>query len=536
MAHTRMLTHRDRMPYGLPMLTAILLGLSFYPWQQEWVVWIACAPLLVWLMDPAVSWRRAIPMLVFVGTVYHLTLLAPFLSLGWWGWGTTTGGQLSEYFSYQRWFLIIILGFVSLWGGLVLACIGLLIRPSLRKPLLSLWVVPSVWVFVLEYLGHGSVFGFSWGLIGNRLHGLTSIRQLASLTGVYGLSFLVLMVNALGASWLMTLRRKDISRQLIEATTIMAAVMVAVVGYGQLALRAHPESGPVLHAVLLQGASAPVSSGDFSPEGMDLRYESMVREAVGRHPDLVLLPETIWLRPLQLDGSTNPWSSNPLPLAQMQEVLRGRFGGPTLLGMGLDVVSEGRTYNATTFWHAGQLAGLYRKRRLVPFAEYHPAVLGRWAPQNRIHGPQFTYTPGQGSQLFREGSVIIGAFICQEVMFPGLVRQTVKDGAQLLVSTGNDGVFASPIVAWEQANLATLRAVENRRCLLRSMKTGISAAIDPYGRVLSQAPVNTQAVLSGEVYGLTALTWYTRWGDWIAWVSGLIVLLSLAGWLRVRYT
>ncbi len=512
---------------GLPWLSAAALSLSFYPWRQEWLVWLALVPLLVWLADPTLPRRRALIGLAFVGTVYHIVLLVPFLSLGWWGWGLTTARQVVDYFSYQRFFLCVLLGAVSLWGGVVMAMVGWLIRPFLRRPLAALWVVPSAWVLMLEYLGHGSVFGFTWGLIGNRLHGLETMRQLASVVGVYGLSFLVVMVNAFVASWIVTRGRR--SRWV--ATGVVLGVVGASCAYGTGRLH-RVERGPTLAVALLQGAKANYTLDDYTREGFDRDYGRLLETAVRQQPSLIVLPETVWFRPLQVDGTTTPWARDPLPRVQMYAVLARHLAPGRVMAIGTDVIDGGRMSNATAFWRADGLAGLYRKQRLVPFAEYRPAVLGRWAPQNVIHGSAFAYAPGQGSQLVRVLDVAIGAFICQEVMFPSLVRRSVRDGAQLLVTTGNDGVFASPVVAREQANLATLRAVENGRYLLRSMKSGVSAVIDPQGRVLASLPVNTQGVIASEVRSVTTLTWYTRYGDWIVWLSACVLIVVVLGRIR----
>ena len=535
--------------YRLPLLSAIALTLSFAPWRQEWMVWVAFVPLWVWLSDPALSRRQAFLGLFGVGTIYHISLLAPFVSLGWWGWGTTTAEGLRAYFTYARLFMLVLVAAVSVWGGVVLGFLGLALRSSLASPLTSLIVVPSVWTCLLEYVGHRSVFGFGWGLLGNRLHGEPLIRQTASLAGVYGLSFLVMMVNVVAASWVTTLRaRAQIGRggqagdrrpvgELLVATAVSVAILAGCLTYGAAALRVHATADPPLRVALLQGARGEYSFDDFTPEGLDRGYLSMLDDARVKQADLLVLPETVWLGALQLDQTTAPWVERPLSPEVVRRMLAVKLGGrDVVVVFGIDAVSGGRTYNTTTIWSKDGLLGVYRKQRLVPFSEYRPALLGRFAPQNLIHGPQFTYAPGRGTQLIRARGMTIGPFICQEVMFPELVRRSVKDGAQLLVTTGNDGVFRSPIFIREQANLAVLRAVENGRSLVRCMKTGISAIIDPAGRIIASAPLNQPAIVVGEVRPAAHLTLYTRFGDWIAGFSALcLIAVGLGrGWKRRR--
>jgi len=257
----------------------------------------------------------------------------------------------------------------------------------------------------------------------------------------------------------------------------------------------------------------------------------MLTQAFAARAGMIVLPETVWLRTLQLDQAT-PDAQQPIAPDSLHRLLFDTAQGvDTLVILGIDAQRDGRTYNATTAWDTDGLVGLYRKRRLVPFAEYPPLLVGRLAPRNRIHGDEFQYSPGHGAQLIVARGTPLGVFICQEVMFPGLIRRSVREGAALLVSTGNDGVFRSPAVALEQANLASLRAVESGRYLIRCMKTGISAVIDPQGRVMAEGPLNRRMIVEGVVHPLTHKTLYTRFGDWVVWLSALIVAAS---WLTGR--
>lgn len=526
--------------YRLPLLSALALILTFFPWEQEWLIWLAFVPFFVWLGEPPLTRRSAITGSLLVGALWYASLLAPLFSIGWWGWGRTTVEGHWAYASYQQLFMAGLVGMVSLCGGCWLAVGGLLVRPHLMKPLTALWLVPCTGVLV-EYLGHLLVFGFTWGLIGNRLHGHETLRQVASLTGVYGLSFLVFLGNTLIASWLIYWRSRRLTSpqvasslsSLVVATLLGVALFSASVLYGHRVMQTSESPGPVLRATLVQGALPEYGEEDFTPEGLDRLYSGSIVQGLSEATDLLVLPETVWLRTLALDKTTSPWATQRVSPVELGHVLAGYLESrPTLVIFGIDTLSGSRLYNATTFWTAEGLVGLYRKRRLVPFSEYRPAVLGRWAPQNLIHGPGFAYARGRGSQLVRAQGLVFGAFICQEVLFPSLVRETVRDGAQLLVTTGNDGVFSSPIVAHEQANLAQLRAIEHGRYLLRCMKTGVSAIIDPSGRVLGSGPFGDRAIVRGTVHPSAQMTAYTRFGDWIVWVSALAVGLSLL----VRFT
>lgn len=514
--------------FAWPLLTACLLQLTGIPFNFHPLIWVAWAPWLAWLPQ-AGSARRAFGYSALIGAVYHLNLLSPFLSIGWWGWGTVSTEGFARFLSHSRLFMLGAIVLISLWAGLVMGGLGLLLRRAMRRPGLALIIVPCMWVVLLEWVGHRTVWGFTWGLVGNHLAGFATLRQLAAVTGVYGLSFLVIMVNALLAAWLRwCLQRPHPNpREPLLAAVAVGVVLLAVAGYGRARLSqdlAHGNTG--WHVAALQGARAAYAAEDFTGEGFDTLYSSLIQQATSEPVDFIVLPESVWLKTVQL-GEAAASDAEAIAPAEVASFLAHQVrDASTVVALGIDTRQGTATYNSTTYWARQELLGTYHKRRLVPFTEYRPALFGGLAPQNEIHGAAFQFTPGQGPQLVSVRGVPVGSFICQEVLFPDLVRKTVQAGAQLLVTTGNDGVFHSPAVAHEHARLAQLRAVETGRYIIRAMKTGISAVIDPQGRVLAQAPVNAQAVVRGTVYLQTRQTPYTRYGDWFVACAALV----LVGW------
>ena len=251
----------------------------------------------------------------------------------------------------------------------------------------------------------------------------------------------------------------------------------------------------------------------------------MVREALNRKAQLIVLPESIVLGALSLDGTPSRvkpagWQASCADWeAQMRQLLTDT---PAVLVLGLDTVEAGRDHNTLVAWTAAGAAGWYHKRRLVPFSEYQPSGWGSWV----IRG-ESEYAPGQGSQLIRARGVVLGGFICQEVLFPSLIRQAVSDGATLLISGGNDGVFGDPAVAQVHADAAQIRAVEAGRYLIRAMKSGTSAIIDPQGRELIRSRSAEPVLLMHPVSPLSGRTPYMRWGDWVVWLAACWLVVAL---------
>jgi len=484
-------------------------------------VWVAFAPFYAWLLQPGLSTRRALVGAGLVGGSYYLAISYSLLSLSWWGWGSVTGAQFTAFVWHQKTLVLLIIISLSLWGGVLWALCGWLTRRYATTPLCALWLIPSLWVLLIEFLGHQTVFGMQWGVLGFHAAGSPVLRQVAGLTGVLGLSFLILLVNAALSLWARS------RRALLSA----GLVMIACAAYGMAVLKTSafvPASSPSLRVAVLQGNVLESRAQDFTPEGLDQTYAALLRDALASGADLVVLPETVWLRTLQLDESVSPWdSANRLVSREViGRALAQMLGGRrSLVIHGIDAVLGGRVYNAMAFWTSRGLAGTYFKRSLVPFAEFTPRGLGWLSPQNQLHGSGFRYEAGRDPALVSFREVPIGSFICQEVMFADPIRQTVRAGAQLLVTTGNDGVFLDPAVARTLHAMAVIRAVEHRRYLVRSMKTGVSSVLDPAGRSIAVAPIGVRTAISAAVVPHSRLSLYDRSGDWLVWLCAILTAL-----------
>ncbi|MGH7787694.1 MAG: apolipoprotein N-acyltransferase, partial [Candidatus Binatia bacterium] len=174
----------------------------------------------------------------------------------------------------------------------------------------------------------------------------------------------------------------------------------------------------------------------------------------------------------------------------------------------------------------GRVAGRYDKQRLVPFAEDDRLA---WLRAER----PTDYSPGEGPSLLPTSALRVGPLLCLESMFPDLARQAARAGAEVLVNLSNDAWFGGPGPARHQLDIAALRAVENRRYLVRAAATGVSAVIDPHGRTLVQSEMNTDQVLNAMVRGSQASTPYQRCGDAFAW---LVIAAVAAATLRPLVT
>jgi apolipoprotein N-acyltransferase len=175
---------------------------------------------------------------------------------------------------------------------------------------------------------------------------------------------------------------------------------------------------------------------------------------------------------------------------------------------------------------SGEWAARYDKVHLVPFGEYVPfkSLFGFADKLTREVG---NFQPGKQRSVFHSGGNDLGTFICYEEIFPDEVREFAARGAQVFINISNDGWYGEHGAPGQLLNMARMRSVENRRWMLRATNTGITASIDPYGRVVAQAPRNQRVSLEAPYDFAGGATLYTRRGDWFAWTCAIISLLAI---------
>jgi len=504
--------------YGCALFSGAMLGCAFPPVGWSWGVWVGLVPLLI-AIERAADRQRAWLLGYLGGLVFFLITLHPLVSAHTWaGWASETPHAFTARMHRQWWLLHLLwmlfaAGGAIFWGWWAYGLKRLAPQGEWRALLLA----PSLWVLLPEWGRAQGGFGFTWACLGNAAAGFEAIRQTAALGGVWLLSALIVVVNV-GIARLV--RRSDAGwwKPPLAALGLLGFSWAGGAWYLG---RPEPSPTPPRSVAVLQYHQARYTTGDFLPIGLDRGYAELLGEALRQPMDLVAMPESAMIGAVRLDETLS--TTKPLewqhPRSAWDQYLAPLLADrPTVVIAGLDTVEQGRDHNTLVAWTASGAAGGYHKRRLVPFAEYHPTGWGRWAPHGRAH-----YHPGQGSQLIRANGLVIGGFICQEVLLPWVSRAAVRDGATLLVSGGNDGVFGDPAVAEVHAQAARLRAVETGRDLVRAMKTGVSAVIDRHGREVIRSRSSAPVMLLGTVQEAQGLTPFVRFGDWVVWTAGLLV-------------
>lgn len=383
----------------------------------------------------------------------------------------------------------------------------------------ALWLLPALWV-LMEWARTQGVFAFPWGALGY-LWVETPMVQLADLAGVYGISLLTLAVLALAVSPL-AYRPAHAPRSWGRTFVALLSALLLVgggLGYGGYRLRT-VEVPADQRALLVQGSTNPYerATGAEVEEEITL-YKTLTREAISA---LEELPElVVWPEGVVLDYSLEQGVGRE---AELQE---SAAGVPLITGAGAYDFEAQRSYNSAYSLAEGTVLSRYDKAYLVPFGEYFPftQVL---RPVYRLvfswFGLEFyqSRSPGQAFTPLTLPSASAAVYICYESVFPQVPRAMVARGAEVLVNISNDAWFGSGGGAEQHFAMGTVRAVETRRYLLRAGNDGITALVDPLGRVQERLPRGDRGALAVTYGEATSITPYVRFGD--------LLVLALAGY------
>lgn len=508
------------------LLSGALTACAFPPVDQSWLGAVGLVPLTasIW-RGRGPAWAQGF----LAGLVFFLICGAPLSSASAWsGWAAHAPDSYAERMGSAAWILRALWVGFALWCSVFWAVWAVLARQLARR---SAWAAvfgsAAVWVVLTEWARSQATFGCTWAFLGNALADAPSLRQAAAIGGVWWLSLAMALLN-MAAAALVSVPRPAFRPAGVAA--VASAIAIWLSGGGNPA--PGPAAGRAIEAAVVHyHKPGPYTLADYLPTRLERGYLSLVRMAMQSPPALLVLPESSVFAVVRLDGPRLPDTPEEHDVDVRlwdQEAAGWLAGQPTMLIAGMETSAGGHRYNSLVAWHQGGRAGVYHKRRLVPFAEYQPRA---WQALG-LRG-QSQYTAGRGSQLIDAGGgAVLGSFLCQEVVYPALLRESVRAGATVLVTGAQDGVFIDPVVAVIEADLAQLRAVETGRYIVRAVKDGVSAIISPTGQELARSEPGTGGVVRAAVQPLAGTTLYVQWGDWVVWLCAFGTAAALASSVR----
>lgn len=416
--------------------------------------------------------------------------------------------------------LVLAATYLALYVGLFAGLTALAAR---GRPAALVLAAPGLWVLLEAARGSGPI-GFPWGSLGYSQWRGSDLLQLAEWGGLWGVSGLLALVNALVAAALVDNGARRFA-WLGVAAALVAGGTLAGRGLGEAAA-ARAATGPGVDVLLIQ----PNTGNDkWEPGRRTQVIQGLVDRTLAMAPAvsesaLVIWPETATPTLLKHDPPHRALV-DPVASITRRALLTGFPDRELDWPEGQGGRSRARYYNAAGLWLPDRgLVEQSAKKQLVPFAEWMPLP-----GLNRVNFGQGNFTPAESLVVYRQWREPFGVMICFESIFPGLGRDLVRGGARFLVNVTNDQWFGRSAAPWQHLSMAVFRAVENRVGVARAANTGVTCVIEPTGEVRHATPLFEPAVVAARV----ALhdgppTLYTRRGDWVLGAAALLALLGAA--------
>ena len=451
-----------------------------------------------------------------------ITGLVHFVSLVYWAAYTMKiYGHLPLYLCIPL--LLLLAAYLALYPALFAG-----LTTCIRRPAWLLLFIPVFWT-ASEYLRAILFTGFPWELLGYSQYSNLPFIQIADITGIYGISFWLALINAAVLLASLGYRRQRWQSQPVSRGSIGGAGLAVLIvscclwGYGQNRIRTFDQEvsrAPHRKISVLQGNIDQNKKWDPKFQKTTLqKYNTLSLQAGREKPHLIVWPET----------ATPFFIGHNRPLTALLQTGIRQTHTDHLIGTPTAIQHNGRTayHNSALLFDArAGLVDHYEKVHLVPFGEYVP--FKEWLPfLGKLVAQVGDFNPGPAGKAIAWQGRHLGVQICYEIIFPALSRAMVQNKTDLLINITNDAWFGKTSAPRQHFSMAVFRAIENRRALARAANTGISGFIDPVGQIIAASELNTVTTLTQALPLMTATSIYTSVGDIFA-LGCLVVTLFVA--------
>ena len=501
---------------ALAVASGLALGLAFPKFDYGLLAWIAFVPLFYVLegenLRRVFGWAWLQGFASYIGSLYWIPI------------------PLHDFADVQMGLailpMLLLAGIVAIdtavaiWAGEFAAR---------RTRIPAVLTMPIAWTAV-EWVRTYFPVGFPWNLVGYTAYRNLELIQFAEFTGVYGVSALIVFFNAV--VYLVIFRRGTSRLQTISLSSL-TVMMVALVAFGawRIAnLKNAPAEG-TLKVAMVQ-ANIPQSlkwDPKFLPQSYGV-YQEETTNAAKRGADLITWPEAAAAFLFLPDDRYPAALAEDAAYRQKLLTMAQNIGVPILFGAPALAQLDGQLgfYNRAYLVSAkGEVVAHYDKMQLVPFGEYVPArsILGFFV--NRVVKGLGDMVPGDQQTLFSVKGAKLGVLICYESIFPDFTRREVNLGANILVNITNDAWYGESSAPFQVLAMAALRSVETKVPMVRTANTGISALIEPSGRITNRTPLFKRGTEIVDVSFRPVRTVYTMVGDLFAEICVVLTMIGL---------
>ncbi|HNX23875.1 MAG TPA: apolipoprotein N-acyltransferase [Spirochaetota bacterium] len=486
------------MGYALTFISAILYYISFPPYTQGYLAFFSLTPLFF-----ALSTAESVKKTIITGSIWGTTLAVLFSI-------PLYNALITEYEFSIIFSTVLIIFSVYIPYGIIYGIYGISFKYLFQKtgiftPLLA----ASLWL-IIDYLMSIMPLFMPWGYAGYT-QVFTTLIQISDLSGIYGVTFLVVLVNSLFTG-IFIFKKRYYKQSLL----IIAFIIISTASYGFLRVQS---INKIMQTAAENNITAAIIQGNFgSKEKWDSKntaaiintYISMTKSVI-EEADIIVWPETV------LNSSDK---NNLEVIAGMSSLLKTNkmfIAGATRND------SKNRIFNSIFVSDDYGLKYIYDKKILFPFTESSFAGLS----SGKFMDSPSIFFKGKGRPVYNYGPANIGFSICFEAIFPDYIRRIKNQGAVILINVANDSWFGNTYEPYMHFHNNIARAIENRFYVIRSSDNGISAIISPTGKIVNSIELNKRDKIAAPISIIAIPTLYSKFGDWIIIVSLLIIIISL---------
>jgi apolipoprotein N-acyltransferase len=501
----------DKKTLFLSVVSGVLLFLSFPKFDLNILVWVSLVPLLFAVQGK--NLREALWMGLVTGFVYNVGILY------WVSFVIVQYGYLPLYLG------IFIMLLLALYLSLYVSIFSAGIVYFRKRGFPEIVVAPVLWS-CLEYGKSHLLTGFPWENLAYSLHDMISFIQIIDISGVYGLTFIIVVVNC-AVYDIMSMTVETRKKVIYELSVIAIAVML-IFGYGVYRLNQveHAMEGKKTDKIaIIQGNIDQTVkwNNKYQKDTLEI-YKNLSLPCAKSGVRLIVWPETA--APIFFQNIDDKHRFIISIAQEAKSYLL--FGSPSYR------TENGMNYFSNSAYlisPSGNIEGRYDKMHLVPYGEYVPLRKVFFFLEKLVVGVG-DFRPGEVlAPLMMDGEKI-GVLICYEGIFPEISRQYHSMGVSLLVNITNDAWFGTSSAPYQHLTMTAFRAIENRRYIIRAANTGISALIKPTGAIISRTGLLERTVLNGTVTYLNQGTFYARYGDMFIYIC--FIAITVIGLLSLK--
>lgn len=499
--------------YAPPVLSGVLLIFCFPTFDLYLLAWVALVPFLVSLYNKQP--KDAFTSGMVMGAVY-------FFGTTYWIYHSL------NHFGNIPFLLSLILVFsLSLYLSLYTGLFAMLFSMKLKTTRLPALLIAPVFWTSLEFIRSYALTGFPWSSLGYSQYKFLFGIQFADITGIYGVSFLIVAINgAIADIFIVKKRLQDMPLFSLSRTlsgfAALGIILLFVFSYGYWRLNQHRPGKPIRVSIIQGNIEQGKKWNPAYQDEVVNTYKELTTLAAGSSPSLIIWPETSVPFYFGYDVAR----TNDLVSFQRQLNTYLLFGSVILKEPSSDKSSASLANSAVLLDKNGNVPYIYDKIHLVPFGEYVP-LRGILFFLDKLVAGIGDFAPG-GKYI--KASTSYGSFstlVCYEIIFPGLVRKFFSRDGDFIVTITNDAWFGKTTGPYQHFSMGVLRAIENRKPLIRAANTGVSGFIDSSGRILKTTPVFERKVETMDMATDTTRSFYSRYGDIFSYLCMVVFILFL---------